>query len=185
MPVLQPDIRGARMTDRALARDLPRAASIGAPSKDGLRLIFAGMAYLLVICAVQAVVLFRVLGVGVPRVPGDAVEVRDVVALFGWVGLMISGVGVIIVPNHLKVHVRPSILPRLHLVLANVGLAGYFASSIAVPDSMIPGALLGLTSTSFFIFGAGFLATIYPFVRHPIQGSPTGSRARTPADASL
>ncbi len=145
------------------------------PSKDGLRLILAGTGYLLAICLLQLVVLVGVADGGSAALPGNAMEVRDVVALFGWVGLMISGVAVIIVPNHLKVRVRPSFLPRLHLGLANVGLIGYFASALALPGSALPDLLLVVTSASYLMFGAALLGTVYPFVRRSTDGALGGS----------
>ena len=142
----------------------PRTLAVGVPSQDGLRLILAGVVYLLAICLVQAV---AVLGALVPRsvaLPSDVTGIRDVVALFGWVGLMISGVSVIIVPNHLRVRVRPSYLPTLHLLLANVGLAGFFAASWVVPGGRLADAFLGIISVSFFAFGVGVLRTVVPFL---------------------
>lgn len=142
------------------------------PSRDGVRLILAGTAYLVAICIVQLVVFTDASLGGASYLPANVLDVRDVVALFGWVGLMISGVGVIIVPNHLKVRVRPAYLPRVHLVLANVGLVGFLGTSIAVPPSAIPGVFLALMSVSFLVFGAGILGTVYPFVRRPNRDAP-------------
>ncbi len=142
---------------------LPVGSTPGVPSKDGLRLILAGTTYLLVICGLQFVIATGSLGGGIPPLPANATDVRDVVALFGWVGLMISGVSVIIIPNHLRVLLRPRLLPRLHLVLANVGLVGYLAISLAVPEGEVAYAFLALISGSFLVFGAGVLGTIVPF----------------------
>ena len=153
----------------AFPRSFPNAA---VPSRDGLRLIFAGTAYLVAICFLQLAVFTDVFLGGAAFLPPNVLDVRDVVALFGWVGLMISGVGVIIVPNHLKVRVRPAYLPRVHLVLANVGLVGFLGTSIAVPPSAIPGVFLALMSVSFLVFGAGILGTVYPFVRRPNRDAP-------------
>lgn len=65
--------------------------------------------------------------------PSRLFDARDLVALFGWVGMMIAGVSAIIIPNHLGVRLRPLHLPRLHLVLANVGLAGFFGTDLLAP----------------------------------------------------
>jgi hypothetical protein len=149
----------------SLAAVRPAAAGGAVPSQDGLRLILAGVAYLLAICALQLIVVAGRAGLGPSVLPSDVMDVRDVVALFGWVGLMISGVSVIIVPNHLRVQVRPSYLPRLHLIAANVGLVGVFASSLTLSTSAVSDGFLALVSVSFLAFGAGVLGTILPFLR--------------------
>lgn len=141
------------------------AVRIGVPSKDGLRLILTGTGYLLTICVLQLVVALRALGLGTEGLPGGLMDTRDFVALYGWVGLMISGVSVIIVPNHLRVRLRPSYLPRLHFALANTGLIGFLAASLLVSDSVVPFAFLALVSASFLAFGLGVLATVLPFAR--------------------
>jgi hypothetical protein len=139
-------------------------------------LILAGMVYLVGICALQLISSVSTVISGPSVLPRNAMDIRDVVALFGWVGLMICGVSVIIVPNHLKVRVRPSYLPRLHLGLANVGLVGYFATALLLPESALPDGFLVLVSASFLLFGAGVLATIRPFLSR--------SEARTMAPAA-
>lgn len=161
---------------------LPFRPAATVPWPDGLKLILAGTAYLLVICALQLVALVNAATNGPLLLPRNVMEVRDVVALFGWVGLMISGVSVIIVPNHLKVRVRPKSLPRLHLAVANVGLVGYFVSAISVPGGVSSSVFLALTSASFFAFGVGLLATVYPFVRQPVQGARDGVAPRAPSE---
>ena len=142
---------------------LPTAGP-GVPSQDGLRLILAGMAYLVAICALQLVATVGSVASGPNILPRNAMDVRDVVALFGWVGLMICGVSVIIVPNHLKTRVRPAYLPRLHLGVANFGLVGYFASSLLLPGSTVSDAFLTVVSGSFLLFGVGVLSTVLPFL---------------------
>lgn len=142
----------------------PHGRGAGVPSQEGLRLILAGVAYLLLICLLQMVVLLSSLSPRPPSLPSNVSDVRDVVALFGWVGFMISGVSVIIVPNHLSVRVRPRCLPTLHLLLANVGLIGFFAVSMAEPGSRLAVAFLGIVSLSFFVFGAGLFRTVLPFL---------------------
>lgn len=143
----------------------PATAGRAVPSQDGLRLILAGVAYLLAICALQLVATAGRAGLGPSVLPSDVMDLRDVVALFGWVGFMISGVSVIVVPNHLRVQVRPSYLPRLHLIAANVGLIGFFASSLTLSTSAVSDGFLALVSISFLAFGAGVLGTILPFLR--------------------
>lgn len=146
------------------------------PSRDGLRLLVAGMAYLLLICALQ-------LGLAVDSVvtggmiPSGAMEVRDVVALFGWVGFMICGVSVILVPNHLRVPLRPAAVPRVHLVVANVGLLGYLGSGIAGLGSGIPELFLAIVSASFLAFGLAAAATILPFLRAARRNGPAAGPA--------
>jgi len=141
----------------------PRAQP-GTPSLDGLLLIISGMGYLLVVCLVVIVTnVVSILGGG-SSVPSAFFDDRDLIALFGWVGMMITGVSVIIIPNHLGVRLRPLNLPRLHFVLANVGLVGFFGTSLFVPGSAAPEAFLGLVAASFLFFGLGVLGTVAPFV---------------------
>ena len=136
----------------------------GAPSTDGLWLIASGMGYLLVVCLVVIVTSALSFLEGAASVPSRVFDDRDLVALFGWVGMMITGVSVIIVPNHLGVRPRPRYLPRLHLLLANVGLIGFLVASLLVPGSPAREAFLGLVGVSFFLFGLGVLATVVPFL---------------------
>jgi hypothetical protein len=161
----------------------PRVPMAGpsAPSQDGLRLILAGMAYLVAICVLQLVSNVGSITSGPDVLPRNAMDVRDVVALFGWVGLMICGVSVIIVPNHLKTLVRPACLPRLHLAVANVGLVGYFASSLVLPGNTLSDVFLMLVSASFLLFGVGVLSTVLPFLRR----TETQTTGRAPARASV
>lgn len=144
----------------AVAPPIHRAA----PSSDGLRLIASGMVYLLVVCFVVLVTSAQSVLGGAASVPSRLFDDRDLVALFGWVGMMITGVSVIIIPNHLGVRLRPLYLPRLHFVLANVGLAGFFGADLLAPGSAAPEVFLGLVAASFLIFGLGALATVAPFV---------------------
>lgn len=136
---------------------------VALPSQDGLRLILAGMAYLATICAIQlSATVGSLAGLALPA---NAFDVRDVVALFGWVGFMICGVSVIIVPNHLRVRVRPSYLPKLHFGLGNVGLVGYLTTALFAPSPILSAAFLALVSVSFLLFGLGVLAAVIPFLR--------------------
>lgn len=138
--------------------------TVGIPSQDGLRLILAGVVYLLAICLLQAVALLGSLMPGTLALAPNLMDNRDVVALFGWVGFMISGVSVIIIPNHLRVRLRPRHLPTLHLLVANIGLIGFFTGSIVFPNDWLAGAGLGAVSLSFFVFGLGVIRTIVPFL---------------------
>ncbi len=153
-----------------------------APSRDALRLILAGVGYLLAIAGLQLAVTVRGLWLGTDALTGHLMDVRDVVALFGWVGLMISGVSVIIVPNHLKVPLRPSFLPQLHLVLANVGLVSFFAATLLAPASALQDACLAVVSLSYLLFGGGVVATVLPFLGGP-SGRPS-DRAREEGPAA-
>jgi hypothetical protein len=134
------------------------------PSLDGLRLIVSGMGYLLVVCLVViATSVLSILGAAA-TVPSRVSDDRDLIALFGWVGMMITGVSVIIIPNHLGVRLRPVYLPRLHFAGANVGLVGFFGTSLLAPGSVAPDAFLGVVAASFLFFGIGVLVTVAPFV---------------------
>lgn len=64
-------------------RPQPPAPSGLSPSRDGLRLILAGVAYLLAICLRQLVAVFGNVGLGPKILPANAMEVPDVVALYG------------------------------------------------------------------------------------------------------
>lgn len=164
MSLLQPGLDGSGMSRIALRMSPLPTPARAVPSQDGLRLIVAGMGYLLAICALQLTLTVGSLtGVEV-ALPSNAMDVRDVVALFGWVGLMISGVSVIIVPNHLRVRVHPTVLPRAHLIAANLGLVGFFVTSLAWPTGWASDAFLTLVSLSFLAFGIGILSTVLPFL---------------------
>jgi hypothetical protein len=152
-----------------------------APSSDGLRLIASGTAYLIVVCLVVVVTSALSILQGEASVPGRVSDDRDLIALFGWVGLMITGVSVIIIPNHLGVRLRPLFLPRLHFVLANVGLVGFFSTSLLVPGTSASEVFLALVGVSFLLFGLGVLVTVTPFVRILWEGSKLEAvRAREP-----
>jgi hypothetical protein len=135
-----------------------------APSSDGLRLIASGMGYLLVVCLVVIGTSLMSILQGAASVPSRLFDDRDLIALFGWVGMMITGVTVIIVPNHLGVRLRPLYLPNLHFGLANVGLVGFFCTSLLSTSSLAPDVFLALVAASFLVFGLGVLATVSPFV---------------------
>ena len=152
------------MTAAAPRTAVVLALARAAPSQDGLRLIVSGMVYLLAICVLQVTAFLSSAGQLGLSLPSNALEVRDVVALFGWVGLMISGVSVIIVPNHLRVRIRPVLLPRAHLVTVDGCLAGFLGTALLWPSSWVSGLFLAGLSLSFLAFGLGVLATVAPFV---------------------
>ncbi|MGI0132976.1 MAG: hypothetical protein ACREDK_07820 [Thermoplasmata archaeon] len=153
------------MSESGSAGTPPNSPVLVVPSQDGLRLIVAGVGYLLLICILQTIVTLGSVGV-VPRVlPAKALSIRDAVALLGWVGFMISGVSVIIVPNHLKGRVHPKSLPQLHLVLANVGLIGYLSTSFAMPGILVSVAFLAIVSVSFLAFGLGVMIAMFPYLQ--------------------
>ena len=133
-------------------------------SVDGLRLIASGMGYLLVVCTVVIVTSATAVVRGPDSVPSRVFDDRDLVALFGWVGMMITGVSVIIIPNHLGVRLRPLYLPGVHLVLANVGLIGFLATSLLTPNSAAAEAFLVLVGGSFLLFGIAVLVTVLSFL---------------------
>lgn len=136
-------------------------------SSDGLRLIASGMVYLIAVCLVVIVTSLLSVLQGENSVPGRLFDDRDLIALFGWVGMMITGVSVIIIPNHLGVRLRPLFLPRLHFVLTNIGLVGFFSASLLALGTSAPEFFLALVAVSFLMFGAAVLATVAPFVRFP------------------
>ncbi|HEV2167006.1 MAG TPA: hypothetical protein VGS23_08575 [Thermoplasmata archaeon] len=154
----------------------------GVPSRDGLRLILAGTGYLLVICVLQLIVAFESIGGWAGRLPGGLMDTRDFVALYGWVGLMITGVSVIIVPNHLKVRLRPAYLPKLHLAVANVGLVGFLSVSLLAPESTAYFAFLAVVSGSYVAFGLGVLATVIPFIHSAAAEPARASSGRAASD---
>ncbi len=149
-----------------------------APSRDALRLMLSGLAYLLAICLLQIAVMVEALRSGSDSLTGHLMDVRDVIALFGWVGLTISGVSVIIVPSHLGTSLRPSSLPRLHLVLANIGLVDFFLTTLIQPGSNLQDVALAVVSFSYLIFGAGVFATAAPFLR---RRNPPGTASPRPS----
>ncbi len=137
------------------------------PSWDGLTLIASGTGYLLVV-GIMVIVTSIVSSLGgAASVPSRVYDDRDLIGLFGWVGMMISGVSVIIVPNHLGVWLRPRYLPRLHFLLANVGLIGFLTTALLAPGTVAPDLFLGLVAFSFLLFGIGVLVTVAPFVVSP------------------
>ena len=142
-----------------------------APSPDGLRLIVSGLGYLALLAAYLLVT--GIAGaLGGLSVPDRLVDDRDLVALFGWVGLTISGVSTIIVPNHVGRQLRPRVLPRVHLVLSNVGLLGFFVAVLAGVPAVIATAFLLLVVASFLAFALGAIATLVPFLRSPGRRLP-------------
>lgn len=102
--------------------------------------------------------------VGSGALPDRLVDDRDLLALFGWVGLTISGVSTIVVPSHFGVTLGPRLLPRLHLTLTNVGILGFFALSLASAPPVLADGFLGLAVLSFLVFGIVNLRTLWPFL---------------------
>lgn len=157
---------------------LPMTGSAGPrplPSQAGLRLILAGTAYLLAITVLQLATLVSSAVGGPAGAPDRMTETRDVVALFGWVGLMISGVAVIIVPNHFRVHLRPVSLPTLHLVAANAGLLLLLSGGVLGVEALFTLGV-AVVSLSFLAFGLALVLTVRPFLR--MGGAAPGSRGR-------
>lgn len=150
---------------------VPRAAepavAVG-PSRDARGLLVSAIAYLLLLVAflLASGVLMLLRGSG--AVPDRLVDVRDLVALLGWVGFTISGVSVIVVPSHFRTPIRPRVLPRLHLVLANTGLVGFFVVSLAVHMPALSDAFLVLVALSYGAFAVGVLRAL-------LATPPTGS----------
>lgn len=168
--------------DRPWNRSPPRpTGDRRAPSTTALLFLGSALAYLLALSAFVAVTsLLQAAGMGV-TIPSSFYDSRDLMALFGWVGMTISGVSIIIVPNHVGVPVRPRLVPRIHLVLANIGIAGFFASSLVLPSSPVGPVLLAVAAASFLAFGIAVLGTVVPFLRT----SPTlGPQPRSARDAT-
>jgi hypothetical protein len=137
------------------------------PSWDGLTLIASGTGYLLVVCLIVIVTSAVSTFGGQASVPSRLLDDRDLIGLFGWVGMMITGVSVIIIPNHLGVRLRPLYLPRLHFLLANVGLIGFLGAALLAPGTVASELFLVLVAVSFLLFGIGVLVTVAPFVASP------------------
>ncbi|MGI0054550.1 MAG: hypothetical protein ACREB9_01605 [Thermoplasmata archaeon] len=149
-------------------RMLPRPDARGArpaPSLDALLLLLSGFGYLLLLCSFVLVTeVNQIFLLGIPF-PSSASGDRDLMALFGWVGMTISGVATIVVPGHFGVPISPRLLPRVHLYFANIGVLGFFCLSLLVPGSALGSAFLVLVSLSFLSFALGVFGTIAPFAR--------------------
>ncbi|MGI0052800.1 MAG: hypothetical protein ACRECR_00880 [Thermoplasmata archaeon] len=163
-----PSDRVARASPTPRLRVLPGPDARGArppPSRDALLLLLSGLGYLVLLCAfVLLTELNQIFLLGIPF-PSAASGDRDLMALFGWVGMTISGVATIVVPGHLGVPISPRVLPRAHLYFANIGILGFFWLSLIFPGSTIGSALLLVASLSFLAFALGVLSTIAPFAR--------------------
>ncbi len=145
-------------------------------------MLLNGSGYLLLLCAsmVVAVLLQLVWG---RSLPDSFVDDRDLVALFGWVGLTISGVSTIVVPNHVGVGLWPRSVPRLHLVMTNLGILGFFGTSLLIPGSNLALVFLLLALLSFLIFGTLVVRTVLPFAlgRSPRTAEPSVAPGRAGA----
>ncbi len=145
-------------------------------------MLLNGSGYLLLLCAsmVVAVLLQLVWG---RSLPDSFVDDRDLVALFGWVGLTISGVSTIVVPNHVGVGLWPRSVPRLHLVMTNLGILGFFGTSLLIPGSNLALVFLLLALLSFLIFGTLVVRTVLPFAlgRSPRTAEPAVAPGRAGA----
>ncbi|MDE1881645.1 MAG: hypothetical protein KGI89_14005 [Euryarchaeota archaeon] len=134
------------------------------PIPEALAMILCAAGYLLLLTGFMLVVGAVQLLNGTAIVPDRLMEVRDLVALFGWVGLTISGVSTIVVPNHVGVPLAPRLLPRLHLLMSNVGILGFFALALIAPASPLGTVFLLVAVASFFIFGANLVRVLLPFL---------------------
>lgn len=134
------------------------------PIPEALAMILCAAGYLLLLTGFMMVVEIAQLLEGTSILPDRLMETRDLVALFGWVGLTISGVSTIVVPNHVGVPLAPRFLPRLHLLLSNVGILGFFALALASPTSPLGTVFLLVAVASFFIFGANLVRVLLPFL---------------------
>jgi hypothetical protein len=66
----------------------------------------------------------------------------------------------------------------VHLGLANVGLVGFFLTSLFLPASAPSEGFFAIVSASFLGFGLGVLGTVLPFLRlgHPRPAEPPLAR---------
>ncbi len=158
----------------------PRAAepalAVG-PSRDARGLLLSAISYLLllVVFLLASGILMVLRGSG--AVPDRLVDVRDLVALLGWVGFTISGVSVIVVPSHFRTPIRPRLLPRLHMVLANTGLVGYFVVSLIAHGSAVSDFFLVVVAVSYGAFALGILRAL---LTTPSTGSSGSARPGGP-----
>lgn len=144
-----------------------------APSSDALRLIVSGLVYLLAVSVLVTGVLSLVAGAS--ALPTGLFADRDLVALFGWVGLTISGVSVITIPTHLGVALRPAYLARLHFAVTNIGLVGFLGAVLVWPAAPLSGLFLAAAATSFLLFRIGVLVTVGG---SSSRGQPAGAARR-------
>jgi hypothetical protein len=158
---------------------VPPAPSARRPLRDAVLFLASGISYLLLVGLFVVVSnAFQALGAGAV-VPSSLFDARDLVALFGWVGLTICGVSTIVIPSHFGRPIRPRGLPRAHFVLANVGLVGFFSGSVLAPSTALAAAFLVLTGLSYVVFAVGLARTVFPFVlegRSGVAGPPGGPR---------
>ena len=139
----------------------PRPAPAGLPPA---RFLLAGVGYLVAVALlVIGGTVVRLLTGGAAGSLGSAMETRDLLALFGWVGLTISGVSLIVLPNHWGVRFQPAWVPRLHWWVTNAGLAGFTVSSLlgasGGPYWAIPAGLLAAVAGSYLVFASGVVWT--------------------------
>jgi hypothetical protein len=143
------------------------AAAPRRPLRDAVLFLASGIAYLLLVSVFVVVSNgFQATGLG-PTVPAGLFDARDLVALFGWVGMTICGVSTIVIPSHFGTPIRPPILPKAHFVAANVGLVGFFALSVVAPSTGLASAFLVLTGLSYLVFAMGLARTVFPFLVGP------------------
>ncbi len=147
------------------------------PNVDAVRLLLNGAAYLVLLCLLLLVGTVLELGAGQGFVEYGFVDNRDLVALFGWVGLTISGVSTIVVPGHVGVGLGFRWQPRLHMLLTNAGLVGFLVLSIVWPGSPISLVFLALAVFSFLLFGCSVLFALAPF-SGPRTGAPPPGGSR-------
>ncbi len=170
-------VDASRPLPMVVSRAAQSAVSSG-PSRDARGLLVSAIAYLLLLVGflLASGVLMVVRGSG--AVPDRLVDVRDLVALLGWVGLTISGVSVIVVPSHFRSPIRPRVLPRIHLVLANTGLVGYFVVSLTARGSAVSDAFLVLVAVSYGAFALGMLRALLTTPSNGSSGAaPPGGAA--------
>ncbi len=135
-----------------------------APNVEAVRLLLNAAAYLVLLCLLLLVGAALQLGAHQSFVEFGLVDNRDLVALFGWVGLTISGVSSIVVPSHVGQPVGRPYYPRLHLLLTNIGLVGYLGTTVAFPDSDVPLVFLSIAAVAFLLFGLALISALIPHV---------------------
>ncbi len=135
-------------------------------SRDAVRFLLASLVYLGLLAVVIIASSMIDFAGGGARVPAYVFDSRDLMALLGWVGMSISGVSTIVIPNHVGRPIRPAYLPRVHLLLANVGVLGYFAVSLSTGGSSWALPLLAVAGFSYLVYALGLAMPL-------LRGYPT------------
>lgn len=126
-------------------------------------------AYLVLVCTFILLGAFFQFLIGQSSLAFGFVDDRDLVALFGWVGLTISGVSTIVIPNHVGKRLGPPAFARIHLLLTNVGLLGFLASPLMQASEQVAELFLTVAVASFLLFGLLLVSVLWPFARDTVR----------------